>query len=538
MAGCSQDDPVPPAQADGLTAYPGKNRAKLEWTVPSDAVSSRVFFNSGDVLEVPVTDHKSTQNVIVEPLAEGDQTLRVVTLNAGGQHSSPRGIVVKVFGDAYQNGLTTRKFLLDQSSIESTSAQLAFGEAAEGEIGVRIVYTNTSGAKDSVMMSSSERSKTISNIDTEQPYHHYSLYKPVADAIDEFSSSKVNTFEAQMFDFEKDKWTATVSSYPQWDPSMLPENAIDNDINTQWHSNPWDPPSTLPQWLQVDMQREKKISGFYFVQSQTESSNGLAKNFVFEVSTDGTNWTVVKESEVTTSLVRQGFEFDRQVTARYFKITILAGQDPNVYWSQIAEIDLYNEIGASGLNAAIELVNVPLINAQPPFAFEPTGNENYGRWSGWTHSNNIEYSYVVPDWGARPVLGGGDGWGVPFVTNGKLHQTLNLEAGDYILQIDCSHMDGLNDPNVDLGSVEAYGVAAKGSALPDITAVASASETLGSQRLVPSGYNGHNVNEIPFTAPAGQVTVGFVFTALDNGHGWGCFTINGIKLVKITQQTK
>lgn len=536
FTGCEKDMPAPPSRVDGLTGYPGKNRVKLEWTVPSDVMSSRIFFNNGGALDVPV-EPGSTQSAIVEGLSEGSQTLRVVTLNADGLNSDPKGIIVKTYGDAYQGGLATRRFLLEKSEIGTTSAQLTFDEATEGETGVWIVYTNTSGAKDSVLMSSSEKSISISNINTNLPYYHYSVYKPESNAIDEFYSSRMNTFEALMFDFEKENWIATASSYPDWDVNMFPGNAIDNNINTQWHSNPWNPPSILPQWLAVDMQREKKISGFYFVQSRTESPGGLAKSFSFEVSTDGTVWTVVKEGELITELTRQGFALDQQVTARYFRITILGAQDAGTYWTQIAEVDLYNETNVSGLNAAIQLTNIPLTNSQPPFGFDAV-TSFMGELTGWTHSSNVEVSYNFADWAMRIALAGGPAFGLNYVTNGKVYQTLNLEAGDYIFQVDCSHMDAYNNPG-DPITVDAYGVAAKGNTLPDFNNVATGSETLGLQTLFPSAYNGHNVIDMPFTvSSAGQVTVGWVYNAdQDNGNGYCSFLLNGLKLTKVTELT-
>jgi len=285
------------------------------------------------------------------------------------------------------------------------------------------------------------------------------------------------------------------------------------------------------------MKREKKINGFYIVQSQTESSSGLAKSFSFEISADASTWTSVYEGDLTTDLIRQGFAFEEQVTARYFRITIFGGQDPNVYWTQIAEIDLYNEIGVSGLNAAIELVNVPLTNAQSPFAYDAV-TAWLGKLTGWTHSSNVVISYNYADWGMRPILIGGPAQGLEYVSNGKVYQTLNLEAGDYIFQVDCSHMDAYNTSN-DPITVEAYGVAAKANTLPDITGIATASETLGYKTLIPSGYNGHNVIDISFSvSSAGTVTLGWVYNAnQDNGYGYCAFTLNGLKLVKVAQLT-
>lgn len=524
-ASCDDEDPIPSVVED-IKAYPGRNSAKIEFAVPSGVSGGKVFYGGGDFQEYVVTE-SGTQSVIVKELSEGEQTIRVVTIDSDGRTSNPRGIVVYVYGDSYENGLKTREFYYDKSIIEETSATLAFGAANEGEIGTWIVYHSTSGAIDSLMMSSTETTISIDKIDTSQPYSHYSVYKPVSESIDEFYSARVQTSESAMYKLEKDKWT--VEACDQTDE--VAANIVDNDITTQWHSHPWIDNPQMPHWVIVDMQAERRFDGFFIVQSQTESVTGLAKGFRFEISQDGSEWENVFEGELTTSRTRQEFALPRQAFARYFKITILSGQDPSVFWTQLAEVDLYNEMEVSGLNGAIDYVNIDLVNAQPPFDYDPVKN-HLGKLTGWSTSSNVEANYISEDWGLRPVLVGGPLQGLADVVNGKVYQTVTLDPGDYIFEVDCAHMDGYNNPG-DPISVDAYGVVNQGTSLPDISNV---SASLSHVLLTPSSYNGHNVMNIPFTVSSkDKYTVGWVYTTGDNGNGYAAFTLNGVRLLKVIE---
>jgi len=529
---CKKDEINPPSVVSDLVAYAGKNRAKVEFKTPEEAVSGKVFYGSGEFDVFSVAGAATTQSIIVDELPEGEQTLRVVTLNADGLVSDPKGVIVKVYGDSYQNGLASRQ-LMNQSTISPTSVKIFFGAADEGEVGVRIVFTNTSGAKDSIMMSNALTSIVVDDIDLNEAYYYYSVFKPETDAIDEFQTTPVDAKEAAMLNFEKSKWTIVEFSSEepggdgQW---ALANYIIDDDITTFWHSEVVASLAQMPHWITVDMQSEKKFNGFYFIQTQEIGEQGLAKGFRVEISSDNSTWTNVMEGEFTTSRYRQTFTFADPVVARYFKITILSGYN-DAFWSQIAEIDLFNVANVSGENGMDPPTEVSLVNAKSPFEsdgsdlFPAVGEGRMQKVTGWKHSDNayITYDSNSPN---SITLWSAEVWGIADVTNGKIYQTVDLQPGNYTLNIETGYA---TDPTC----ADAYGVVATGETLPDYTLVTSASEVLGYSDLI---ANQQTVNSISFTiTSASSVTIGVVYNT-HNIYGtlgipWSEVHINGFELL-------
>lgn len=532
FAGCKEDEiKSAPSVVEDLKAFTGKNRAKLEFKTPPDAVSGKVFYGSGKFEVFTIAD-ASTQSIIVEELPEGMQTLRVITFNAQGLVSNPKGVTVNVYGENYLNGLTSRQ-LINQSTISPTSVEISFGEANEDEIGVRVVFINTSGVKDSMMINNNQTSIIVNNIDLKKAYYYYSVFKPEPETIDEFQTPQVDAKTAAMLNFEKNKWK--IAEFSDEEPGgdgkwALASNMIDNNISTFWHSEVVASSAPMPHWITVDMQSEKKFNGFYFVQTQEASEQGLAKGFDFKVSNDNSTWTSVMEGEFTTSRYKQPFTFTDPIVARYFKITILNGYS-DAFWSQIAEVDLFNEENISGDNGVIEPTEVHLENAKKPFhgdgsdLFPIVGAGRMQKLAGWTHNDNAKISFDTEGGGTFAVFSAVV-WGCPDVNNGKIYQTVNLQPGSYTLNIDAGNAP---DPTC----VDVYGIVAKGELLPDYTAVTSDSNVLGYSNLV---ANQQKVNSISFTlTSASSVTIGIVYNTHDIygtlGIPFSSMSFNGFELL-------
>jgi hypothetical protein len=526
--GCGEDDENTPSVAKDLKVFPGKYRAMLEFATPEDAKSYKIFYNNGEYLENPVSGTDGTQNVIVDGLPESEQVLRVVILNGNGIISDPKGIKANIYGDNYQSMLNPRR-LIEQNTLSSTSVELIFAAAEKDETGVFLVFTNTAGVLDSVQIDAAQTVLIANNIHLDKPYYFYSVYKPETDAIDDFRSATVDAKNAAMFNFEKEKWT--IAGFSDQEPGTgdhwgLASNIIDDDVTTFWHSQVVGAQSPMPHWITVDMQSEKTFDGFYFVQTQEMSESGLAKGFRFEISSDNNSWTNVLEGEFSTSRARQEFVFARQVTARYFKITILSGY-LNAFWSQFAEIDLYNELNVSGMNGSIALD--VLVNAKPPFRGEnpvegwtnPDGSGRFTQLVGWTHNEVARVSYDTDVNVNKIVLFSIPDGGIPYVTNGKVYQTVSLQPGSYMLAFDCAHLDWGT-------GVFAYGVATTAATLPDITGVTTDRDVLGHSSLSPN-----TINKIWFTlSAASSVTIGWVYNTFESGGAWSTLYMNGIELYK------
>lgn len=516
--GCAEEDVHQPPVVNGLAAYPGKYRAKVEFQVPTESVTGKVFHGSGNYQEFPINKGEATQSVTVEGLPEGEVTLRVVTLNSEGTSSDPKGVKVTIYGDNYQKDLVNRK-LLSQKTLSPTSIEMFFEDKVTDEIGVRILFTNTSGTRDSVMMASNDKSIVIRNIDLGKSYFFCTVFKPTANFIDEFTAPNIDAKEAAMKNFEKPIWT--IAGVSGEDPSAAAKNIIDNKVETVWHTQQ----GTMPHWIVVDMQSEKKYNGFHFVQTQTPGSTGYAQRFTFEVSSDNKNWTVISEGRFKANSYKQTFRFKEPVVSRYFKISILDNHNQTTS-TQIAEVDLFNDLNVSGENGEI----LPaLTNAKPPFKgdgsdqFPAVGAGRFQKLTGWTHSSNAQISFDSAAgsfcvWSAAV-------WGLPLVTNGKIYQTLNLLPGNFVLDIDVAH-------TTRPACVDMYGVIAKGTAMTDYNQVVFAPEVLGFSDLVAKQ---RTICSIPFTVDkAIQITIGVVYNTHDiygaTGIPWSDMYLNGFEL--------
>ena len=524
LYGCKKDHADVPAPVEGLKAYAGKNRAMVEFEVPANATSGKVFYGNGEFVAFTVNDPGAKQAVVVEELPEQEQTLRVVTINSDGITSDPKGVKVKVYGSKYESGLKPRKWA-DQLDHTASSIQLVFNDAAADEDGVWVVFTHTSGAKDSLRMSNTSNTIDIGDIDTEKPYYYYSVFKPEAESIDEFYSVNVDLKTALMLDFKKSNWA--IFGVSDEETGKGAANIIDNDINTSWHSKAG---ITFPHWISVDMANPKMIDGFYYVNDQGNEKS--AKNIRFEVSDDNTNWTVALETEVLDNFLRQRLPLAHSVTARYFKVTVLESWGGPTSPTQFAEIDTYNNQDVSGENgkdAYTTSTAITLVNAKMPFQgdgsnpFPALGDYRMQKLAGWSHNANAVVSYDKN--GDAFSLFTAAVWGLSAVTNGKVYQTVSLQPGQYLLKIQVGSADG---------PVDIYGVVAK-NGLPDYTEVASSTSTMKYLDLL---SNQNKTVEIVFAVTdATPVNIGVVYNIRDQygatGTPWSSFNLKGFELFKV-----
>jgi hypothetical protein len=516
LAGC-KEDAATPATAEGLVAYPGKNRAKLEFTVPAGVHAYKLFYNTGKYLEVPVTDAGALQSYILDGLNEGEQILRVVTLNAEGVASTPRGARVTVYGDDYRDGLTPRP-LVGQTEVSASTQRLVFDPAAAEETNLWVVYNNRA---DSVNVPAAETSIQIANIDRSKNYYYYSVFKPEPNAIDEVESRQVDAKTEALRNFYKRHWIAAASTQAA---GHGVENAIDSDSDTYWSAGA----AGYPQTITLDMGCAKQISGGYL----TQAAQGIPKDFKVETSADGsTGWAVQATSALSNNPgTRQKFAFGTPATARHLRITLNNGYDSNA--PQLAEINLYNDFYVTGINGYAP-VSV-LVNTKPPFTGVP--NPEAEQWwerdriqklAGWTHNAaalvSVSYRTInpYPDMSTgRIAMFSHPPAALPYLENGKVHQTVHLDAGEYQLVFHC---DGG-------GGVTAYGVATKAAALPDLTAVTTNSDVLGYDELT-AHPNQDNVIEFALDAPA-DVTIGWVYNTAGDPEGSAEYYMTGIDLLK------
>ncbi len=123
--------------------------------------------------------------------------------------------------------------------------------------------------------------------------------------------------------------------------------AIDGDPGTAWHSSFTNGLPGYPHSIAVDMGAASSFSAFIFT-PRMDTDKALVSRYAFSVSDDGKIWREVKRGRFSYHYIRkepavQRVDFDKPVTARYFKLEALAPLSPGEPSASIAEIDVITQ---------------------------------------------------------------------------------------------------------------------------------------------------------------------------------------------------
>lgn len=144
----------------------------------------------------------------------------------------------------------------------------------------------------------------------------------------------------------KDKWKVRAfSSQETGSENGAAANAIDGNLQTKWHTRYSGGVAPAPHHIEVDMGEEHEIAGFLCAPRMDNSSNGLVRDYMFLVSTDGEQWEAVSGG---TWLPYYAGVYFEPVKARYFRLVALAGQ-----YASISEIDILQEAPDSFAPASV-----------------------------------------------------------------------------------------------------------------------------------------------------------------------------------------
>lgn len=111
-------------------------------------------------------------------------------------------------------------------------------------------------------------------------------------------------------------------------------NTIDGDSSTIWHTRYSSPSGTAPHHLAIDMGTTHKISAFLATpRMDSGTTNGLIREFAFQVSLDGSAWTTVSAGSWLPYGAQVHF---KPSEARYFRLISLSGA-----YASLSEIDVY-----------------------------------------------------------------------------------------------------------------------------------------------------------------------------------------------------
>ena len=130
------------------------------------------------------------------------------------------------------------------------------------------------------------------------------------------------------------KWKLHAFSSEQiWNEKAT--NAFDGDPDTFWHTQYKDGEPGYPHSIACFLEGEKTLVGVLTVQ-RLDMPNGRVKTCLIETSSDGTNWTKVKECNLPDDVFE--VKFDAPVKARYLRFTALKPRRAGEKWASMAEI--------------------------------------------------------------------------------------------------------------------------------------------------------------------------------------------------------
>ncbi len=311
--------------ADSLTIIPGNHRAKIRWKLDADPKLKDCVISWGDsdsaVFEITRTSFDPEwMEVEVSNLPEGSLIFTAYTRDIYGNCSLKKEKSQKIYGEKYIQNLSFRK--VSSIDVYSPNRLVMNWSAMENSVGVNFHYININNKKVDLFIAPNETEVTLTDFVMGGEYSYETLYVPVVNCIDTFSTvSKVDNFP-DSYILDKSTWKVIDLSSEETASENSPAiNIIDNDPNTYWH-NVWSSETPiLPHFITVDMQTVKKLKSITIAK---RLGNTDLKKAHIELSMDNINWKKVGEVEFIQSAdpnsdVISLLDF---VEARYLKLVI------------------------------------------------------------------------------------------------------------------------------------------------------------------------------------------------------------------------
>lgn len=133
------------------------------------------------------------------------------------------------------------------------------------------------------------------------------------------ANSRGATLQSQKFNIKgsapQSKQIRPQIAASSFQPGSGPENAVDGNPQTIWHSKWGD--KTHPHWLMVDFGEVRELRGFSYV-PRADIGNGTISDFRLEVTTDGEKWTTAAKGQFACSAEEplQSIKFNKPVSCR------------------------------------------------------------------------------------------------------------------------------------------------------------------------------------------------------------------------------
>jgi galactose oxidase len=153
-------------------------------------------------------------------------------------------------------------------------------------------------------------------------------------------------------------WTATADSQA---PGYAPNNVLDGNATTIWHTAFTGSYPPLPHSITIDMHSNKTVTGLSYLPRQDSILNGTVGRYAISVSTNGSTWASAASATWANDQSMK-YAIFTAVTARYVRLTALSESGNRGQWSSAAEINLHGVAPGAGTGGSWgPMIGFPLV---------------------------------------------------------------------------------------------------------------------------------------------------------------------------------
>ena len=328
---------------DSVVLYPGKNRIQISGYLANayNVNTVLVYWNNradSMIVDYSMTKNMDSLNLVIPNLVEKSYIFDIYTFNNEGNRSIKVSVAGTAYGDIYRERLfprTNNGFDFDGKQLKTL-----WLTADALERGTQIRYMTESSGIKTIFLSPDSSRIALPDRKNGTPFSFRSVYVPEKASIDTFLTAWTTLPVAYDAKVNKTEWKIagfSTEEPAEGAPNGLVTAAIDDKLNTFWHTQ-WDGGNPgYPHWFIVDMGKEVTISSIEVFRRQGNDGGQTKHQFFY--SNNGTDWidfgTFPMDASVNSG---QKFRSTTTPTARFIKYVALEGSN---FYAFLAELNVY-----------------------------------------------------------------------------------------------------------------------------------------------------------------------------------------------------
>lgn len=328
---------------DSVVLYPGKNRIQISGYLANayNVNTVLVYWNNradSMIVDYSMTKDMDSLNLVIPNLVEKSYIFDIYTFNNEGNRSIKVSVAGTAYGDIYRERLfprTNNGFDFDGKQLKTL-----WLTADALERGTQIRYTTESSGIKTIFLSPDSSQIALPDRKNGTPFSFRSVYVPEKASIDTFLTAWTTLPVAYDAKVNKTEWKIagfSTQEPAEGAPNGLATAAIDDKLNTFWHTQWSGGNPGYPHWFIVDMGKEVTISSIEVFRRQGNGGGQTKHQFFY--SNNGTDWidfgTFPMDASVNSG---QKFRSTTTPTARFIKYVALEGSN---FYAFLAELNVY-----------------------------------------------------------------------------------------------------------------------------------------------------------------------------------------------------